>query len=523
MKLNLLFFLTLGLSQEASSSDHQKREKTAFTLPVNTHSHIEQCHLKASNGECVSNPDYMFAMCSSECIQSDFATTVDILIPYEDSNGDDDSEFYIGVQQRIHPDHSHDPIMIKAILENIVKTKEYMQNFINDALKENDKNERTETESFYTECYNEDTYCNSLAAAGKCTPPVGYDENDSNYVLESFIYEFMMNYCSPSCHTCEKLMNTLEYEKRIMEKCSPDRSTDIFRPGDLNRMFERIVEEAKDGKMPYTVNILSRPLNDLETETSSSHLYGSQNLDRPWVITIDNFLSDIECDRLIQLGAIEGYEPSGLLEEDDLSEEEFEEALKSEDRHRTSTNAWCDSICYRDPLVKQVLSKIERLTGVPDDYQESLQLVKYDPGQYYKIHHDGHEEDGDTLEGPRILTVFMYLNNVEEGGATRFNDIAGDNTMIHMDVFPRKGTALIWPSVLNDSPNDEIDERTFHEAMEVTKGVKYGANAWLHLRRYKTHNHNCDVDEANEIRRKRKRLERMIAVVDEDESTHKQS
>jgi prolyl 4-hydroxylase len=46
---------------------------------------------------------------------------------------------------------------------------------------------------------------------------------------------------------------------------------------------------------------------------------------------------------------------------------------------------------------------------------------------------------------------------------------------------PKRGRALIWPSVFNDQP-DEKDPRTRHQALPVLGGVKYGANAWFHLR-----------------------------------------
>ena len=52
-------------------------------------------------------------------------------------------------------------------------------------------------------------------------------------------------------------------------------------------------------------------------------------------------------------------------------------------------------------------------------------------------------------------------------------------------VLPKRGRALIWPSVLNDNPHQK-DPRTDHEAMPVIKGVKYGANAWQHMRDFKT-------------------------------------
>jgi prolyl 4-hydroxylase len=87
-------------------------------------------------------------------------------------------------------------------------------------------------------------------------------------------------------------------------------------------------------------------------------------------------------------------------------------------------------------------------------------------------------------QGVRILTLFLYLNDVEEGGETRFSDL-------DINVRPRRGRAILWPSVLNEDPNVK-DFRTEHEALAVLKGVKYGANAWVHQRDYQTpHYANC--------------------------------
>lgn len=54
----------------------------------------------------------------------------------------------------------------------------------------------------------------------------------------------------------------------------------------------------------------------------------------------------------------------------------------------------------------------------------------------------------------------------------------------NVTVQPKKGRAVLWPSVLNEDVNAQ-DHRTLHQALAVKKGVKYGANAWIHLRDYK--------------------------------------
>ena len=49
---------------------------------------------------------------------------------------------------------------------------------------------------------------------------------------------------------------------------------------------------------------------------------------------------------------------------------------------------------------------------------------------------------------------------------------------------PKRGRVLIWPSVKDADPSLK-DSRTDHQALPVEAGIKYGANAWLHLRDFK--------------------------------------
>ena len=102
----------------------------------------------------------------------------------------------------------------------------------------------------------------------------------------------------------------------------------------------------------------------------------------------------------------------------------------------------------------------------------AAQVLKYDTGQFYKRHHD-QNSPATSAWGPRVYTFFMYLSDVEGGGETRF-------PLLNITVKPKQGRALLWPSILDGRPL-ERDDRTDHEALSVSAGVKYAANYWLHM------------------------------------------
>ena len=63
---------------------------------------------------------------------------------------------------------------------------------------------------------------------------------------------------------------------------------------------------------------------------------------------------------------------------------------------------------------------MQRLTAIPSQNAEHLQLLRYNVGEFYGDHHDFITDHLLRLPGPRILTVFIYLNTVETGGGTNF-------------------------------------------------------------------------------------------------------
>lgn len=76
--------------------------------------------------------------------------------------------------------------------------------------------------------------------------------------------------------------------------------------------------------------------------------------------------------------------------------------------------------------------------------------------------------------GQRAWTLMVYLNNVEEGGATDF-------PKIDISIPPQRGTLIAWSNALPDGrPN--LD--TLHAGTPVRAGVKYVVTRWYRSRKW---------------------------------------
>ena len=76
-----------------------------------------------------------------------------------------------------------------------------------------------------------------------------------------------------------------------------------------------------------------------------------------------------------------GYERSadvGLLKADGTHDSKVNEG-------RTSTNAWCLNECWRSETAQTVVGRLANLTDIPDVNSEYLQLLRYEPGQFYGV------------------------------------------------------------------------------------------------------------------------------------------
>jgi prolyl 4-hydroxylase len=184
---------------------------------------------------------------------------------------------------------------------------------------------------------------------------------------------------------------------------------------------------------------------------------------------IDNFLTNEECDTLIQI-ASNRLEPSRVYtDKADLNDTE----------NRKSDQAWL--LNDMNPLIQKISEKIAQLSGYPIVNQEDLQVVHYEPGGFFKTNYDACEgtksfcERMDGTAGPRLWTYLVYLNDNMTGGETVF-------PYLNKKVTPKKGKMVVFQST-----NDEglLIRQSLHGGEPVASGVKWIANKWIRKNNYK--------------------------------------
>jgi prolyl 4-hydroxylase len=314
-------------------------------------------------------------------------------------------------------------------------------------------------------------------------------------------WDFMKQHgCYAFCYKCEYLHVESVCPINVNEK-------NALYAGDVHTMFTNLVQQYND---TYNITILSRPrkvtsdddLNHEDVEMKQ-HANDTTTIDGPWIVQIDDFISVEEAQTLIELGRKVGYTRSQEVGEQDM----FGRTGDRISHGRTSHNAWCETEeCINHPVIDALYRRIQQVSNnvLVYDNSESLQLLQYTSGQYYRTHHDYVQYETKRQQGVRIITVFLYLNTMPESDdidpqqfsvvdmehetinrtftTNEIQNNGGTNfPQLNITIRPKLGRAIIWSNVLDDQPN-VYDERTEHQALVVTHGIKYGANAWFHQR-----------------------------------------
>ncbi|MGH8371282.1 MAG: 2OG-Fe(II) oxygenase, partial [Gammaproteobacteria bacterium] len=130
-----------------------------------------------------------------------------------------------------------------------------------------------------------------------------------------------------------------------------------------------------------------------------------------------------------------------------------------------------------DVVMAYVSNTISGLAGIPARHAEPLAMLRYTPGQEYKPHMDylvgsGTGEQMESRGGQRVVTTFVYLNDVEQGGETDFPELKAR-------IKPARGRAVKF---YNLDVHDEPNPLTMHAGCPVLKGEKWLATFWFRQR-----------------------------------------
>lgn len=180
------------------------------------------------------------------------------------------------------------------------------------------------------------------------------------------------------------------------------------------------------------------------------------------IFIVRAFLNEKECAALIEI--IEhDREPSKLL------------ATIDDPEFRTSDSS---NLNPYDPAVERVETKITDLMGIDRVQGETIQGQRYAVGQQFKPHYDFFHESESYWEemvrsgGQRTWTAMVFLNDVEGGGETFFEQAA-------VKVTPRRGNMLVWNNMNSIGMPNQF---ALHEGMPVTAGTKYIITKWYRER-----------------------------------------
>ena len=185
-------------------------------------------------------------------------------------------------------------------------------------------------------------------------------------------------------------------------------------------------------------------------------------------------------DRALELIVVRRFlDPEGCAALCRLIDQRRRPSEIADDRGETKfrTSETCD-LDPADPLVAQIDRHLCAALGLDPALGEPIQGQRYAPGQEFKPHTDTFNPGGADYykycadQGQRTWTAMLYLNQPEDGGATRFKTIG-------KSIQPETGKLLAWNNLLADgSPNPA----TLHQGMKVRRGTKYIITKWYRER-----------------------------------------
>jgi prolyl 4-hydroxylase len=203
----------------------------------------------------------------------------------------------------------------------------------------------------------------------------------------------------------------------------------------------------------------------------------------PLVLSVKGFLSAEECQHIQQTAApTMRYSDVVLMDHD---------AGRPASDFRTSQTTFLNA--DDDEILVDLDYRTASLVRIPRSHQEPIQVLRYGNTERYTSHHDYfdprlYQKDKKTLRligngrRNRMVTVFWYLSDVEQGGETIFPRSGGgrersfDDCETGLKVKPESGKVIIFYSMTFEG---KTDSNSLHGACRVVEGIKWAANKWV--------------------------------------------
>jgi len=269
------------------------------------------------------------------------------------------------------------------------------------------------------DCKNHHQSCAYWVTAGEC-------ERNLAYMTEN---------CPLACRTCLRL----DYKV----KCPVDMNTNALKEkGDLSRLFQSVIMESGDDVQPIIIH--SKPTKDDNTI--------------PWIVELNNFVSQNEANELINVGKGMGYD--------------------------SSSGSWCTDQCSSNATIQSLLTKLSTMLNIPEKYFELFHLVKYDSNTMHSDRHDYHVSQLEKQYGVRVISIYLSLNDVPSTKGGKMFTISDTKDIV---IRPKLGRVVIWSNVLDDDTfstrNDEIILRGL--SIREKNVNEFGVNIWVHNRDFR--------------------------------------
>ncbi|MGD7007278.1 2OG-Fe(II) oxygenase [Metabacillus sp. 84] len=202
-------------------------------------------------------------------------------------------------------------------------------------------------------------------------------------------------------------------------------------------------------------SIFNHSGNKIKTEDREISILAK--LGEPMIAVLGNVLSDGECAELIRLS------------QDTMNRSKIGSHREVSDL-RTSSSTFLPEMDHG--VTARVEKRIAQIMNVPESHGEGLHILNYKTGEEYKAHFDYFKKE---TSNPRISTLVMYLNDVEEGGETYFPHLK-------LSITPQKGMAVYFEYFYQDPA---LNELTLHGGAPVLSGDKWAATMWVRRKQYR--------------------------------------